>query len=244
MRGYLDIHTHKTKPIVHAEQSPVSQLCSLSATNPADAEIIAKIQNEKEVSQSFFTIGWHPWDTVLSPQELETTITNTLNNNLVVGIGEAGLDKLRGAPMEQQEILFRKQAEIAELHALPLIVHCVKTFDRIYALRKEMRPSTPWILHGFRSNPEQMTQWLKLPGTYISFGEHFNEESVRKCPPERFFTETDASQQTIDSVCEKIASARDESVSQLVNQLWNNWDTITPSILQKRLYFIQNEKKK
>lgn len=227
MRKYVDVHTHHDIPYTDSDGSTVMQVRSLSVTKTSDTEVITEIMKDKEPPGFLFSVGWHPWDSAPTPEELEDKLVSLLPHKRIIAIGEAGLDALHGAPMEIQETLFRKQIELAERYHLPLIVHSVKTFDRIYALRRTMHPSTPWIFHGYRSKPEQMMQWLRLPGTYVSLGEHFNENTARQCPAERFLAETDESPTTIATVYQEIANVRGVTIRQLENQLLENWDTIT-----------------
>lgn len=224
METYFDVHTHKTDTPEAPNGVRVLQLRSISVAQPAECAALIAPRKEND-SNTYYSVGWHPWHTIPSLQELENTLTKFLENERVIAVGEAGLDSLRGAPLEIQEPLFLLQARLAEIHHLPLVVHCVKTIDRIYALRKEMHPTIPWILHGFRGKPEQMMQWLRLPGTLVGFGARFHEESVHRCPTDRFLLETDESPQSILSIYKEVARVRKEDKHQLCAQLQQNWHT-------------------
>lgn len=225
METYYDIHTHGTVPVCSEDGTRVVCLRSVSVASPSECAAVTTSSIHSSTN-TFFSVGWHPWHAAPAPGELQESLRQLLRCNNVLAVGEAGLDALRGASMEVQERLFRLQAEMAESNRLPVMIHGVKTMDRLYALHKALRPTTPWILHGFRGKPEQLRQWLRLSGTYVSFGEHFNVESARCCPADRFLLETDESSRSIVSIYKEIARARTEQECHLRNQQWQNWHAI------------------
>jgi TatD DNase family protein len=89
-----------------------------------------------------------------------------------------------------QTNIFLHHVELSERLEKPLTIHCVRAFDRMLMLRKQLRPTQPWVIHGFRGKPE-LAQQLLAAGFDLSFGTLFNAESFNLCPPERRFTETD-----------------------------------------------------
>ena len=109
----------------------------------------------------------------------------------VVAIGECGLDRLRGAALEEQQRWFVRQAELAESSGRPLIVHCVKAFDVLIQLHRCLSPRAQWVVHGFRGKP-QLAQMLLRAGMHLSFGKNYNEESYRLTPEACRHHETDA----------------------------------------------------
>lgn len=108
----------------------------------------------------------------------------------VVAVRECGLDRLRGADLEIQTALFRRQVELAEERGLPVTVHCVKAFDRLLHLCKLWRPKTQWTVHGFRGGPELAVQLLAA-GIDLSLGRRYNPETLKVVSPERCHFETD-----------------------------------------------------
>ena len=86
----------------------------------------------------------------------------------------------------------------------PLIIHCVGYFNELLALKKKWNPTQLWIIHGFRGKPELAAQTLKS-GCALSYGEHFNAESVRLTPIEKIFVETDESILNINEIYQNIA---------------------------------------
>lgn len=115
------------------------------------------------------SVGIHPWDTAENQdfEALLSEIEKRAEEEKIVAIGECGLDKVRGADMDTQETLFRRQLEMAERHRLPVIIHCVRAYDRLLHLHKLLRPTVPWIIHGFRGNPTLAAQ-LTRAGIHLS----------------------------------------------------------------------------
>ncbi len=152
-----------------------------------------------------YSVGIHPWHTgkPFSKRLLETVCADPQ----VVLIGETGIDKLRGADQATQEEVLRLHISLSETLRKPLVLHAVKSADRILALRKSLRPSMAWIWHGFRGNATLARQ-LWQAGIYLSLGEHFNAEAAAAIPDDRLLTETDESALTINEIAAKVAQCR------------------------------------
>ena len=152
--------------------------------------IINIYPNEEIIKGAYHSVGIHPWHTI----EVDSTTIEKLNilatHPQVIAIGEAGLDALKGAPIDKQIEIFRHHVTLSEKYKKPLIIHCVKAFNEIISLKKQLRPTMPWIIHGFRGKP-QLAQQLLDNGFYISLGKHFNPASAAIIPPDRLFYESD-----------------------------------------------------
>lgn len=180
-----------------------------------------------DYSDAVFSVGVHPWDTATcdaaglerSLQMLEDIATDPR----VVAIGEAGLDGLRGASGDVQEAVLRRQIELSEAVGKPLVIHCVRRYDRLLHLQREMRPQQPWIWHGFRGKPELARQILAAsPRNYISLGERFNPLAAATIPTDRLLAETDEDPLSITQIITSIASARPEAAPALTHHLAAN----------------------
>lgn len=138
-----------------------------------------------------------------------------------LAVGECGLDRLCGVAMDVQERIFRQQIALSEAHHLPLILHCVKALDDVLRLRRTLRPSAPWVFHGFRGKPQQLNS-LIASGCYVSFGPKYNPESLCACPMERLFLETDDSGCAISDVYASAAECLRIPLPVLQQQLLQN----------------------
>lgn len=139
----------------------------------------------------FYSVGLHPWEI---KDDWRTQMAGLLVKALhpqVAMIGETGIDKKNGAaPLEVQMEVFREHVRLSELLRKPLIIHCVKGFDEVLAIRKEMKATLPWLIHGFRGGIEQWQQ-LSRAGLLVSIGEHYDEELVKELPLSQLFIESD-----------------------------------------------------
>ncbi len=179
----FDIHTHNQNP-------------------PHQAVI--SIHPGEEMRQGFFySVGIHPWETNECNQETINLLRENALNPQVVAIGETGLDHLRGANVEKQTEIFIEHVKLSEKTCKPLILHVVKTFPEIIALKKRIKPSQPWIIHGFRGNPI-LAQELLRHDFDLSLGEKFNPATLKVIPRDRLWVETDTSSTPFTEIWQKI----------------------------------------
>lgn len=161
-----------------------------------------------------YSVGIHPWDTAVSDTEADlVTIGQAMGDPATAAVGECGLDRLRGAPIQRQEELFRRQIELSERAGKPLIIHIVKAWDTLMRLHRQMRPLQPWILHGYRGKPALTARLMTFDNVYFSLGEHFNPESVALIPPDRLLLETDDSEIDIADIASRVAAAKGTSAA-------------------------------
>ncbi len=159
-----------------------------------------------------YSVGIHPWEAGEVTVEHWQQLATAARSPQVVALGETGLDALRGpSPDVQQEVLARHVAMSEEL-SKPLILHCVKAFHVILAMRARLRPAQPWVVHGFRGKPQLARQLLNA-GLYITLGPRFNAATACSLPGSRLLLETDDSGLTIATVAARVAEARGEDVA-------------------------------
>lgn len=167
-------------------------------------EAVINIYPDDEIIEgAYHSVGIHPWNTSnINPQTIEKLKT-LASHPQIVAIGETGLDTLKGASINIQIDIFCLHVTLSEQYKKPLIIHCVKAFNEIIALKKLLHSSMPWIIHGFRGKPHLATQLLNN-GFYISLGKHFNPHTAAIIPPDRLFFETDDSILDINTIIDKI----------------------------------------
>ena len=192
-------------------------------THNKECDSQSSILNSNEyITGRRISMGIHPWN-ISSDWEKQFAIirANACKKNVCV-IGECGTDKLKSPANEElQQEVFRAHATLAEEAGKPLIIHCVKGFDTIIALHKEISPKQAWIIHGFRGKPQQAEQLIKN-GFYISFGDKFNIDSVKATPLERLFIESDESKKSIDKIYDEIAKVKGCSIAELCTAIMHN----------------------
>ena len=124
--------------------------------------------------------------------------------------------------------------KLADRLDLPLIIHLVRAQEDLVRLKKELRPHSPWLIHGFRGKPEQAEQLLRA-GFYLSFGRHFHSESLALAYGQgRAFLETDdIAELSIASVYEEASRSLGISLKELREKLYAQALTIFPRLLSE-----------
>jgi len=214
---YIDIHTHGGTP--SAGLFIVENLMAHETEYIPSGSGIA------------FTIGLHPWFFGANNfEEPLSKIREFAAKNLVIAIGEAGFDKIRGASPDLQKKVFEEQARIAEEYKKPLIIHCVKGWDELLAVHKKLKPSVPWLIHGFHGKKETATQLL-MRGMYISVWYSFalipgSAELLRFIPNDRLFLETDGADVDIRDIYNKVSSDLEIGTDELKSIIFTNYRRI------------------
>ena len=162
-----------------------------------------------------FSAGLHPWDVTEGSDSQLDALETLLANPRVLAVGECGFDTLKGPSHEIQEQAFVRQVQLSEQFRKPMILHVVRDFDSVIRLRKQLKPTQKWLIHGFRGGPEQMNQ-LYSHGILVSFGLKHNPESLRQVPSDRLFLETDG-HDTIEQTI-SLASALRETPPQTIEE--------------------------
>ena len=213
MVSFLNIHTHK------ASQLPGTvSIQSLSLTD----DIFLAMPKSKAIS-----IGLHPWYAKFENLDIQMKYLTVLaaQENVKL-IGECGLDKLRGDSLPNQLNILKRQVELAEKLNKPLILHCVKAFDELIALKKELKIKVPMIIHGFNKNEELGLQLINQ-GFWLSFGiAVLNENSsllnlIQKT--DHFFLETDDSEASIEEIYQAVAAIKKCRITELKARIFADW---------------------
>ena len=170
----------------------------------------------------YTSIGIHPW--FLTEENAESqwkALQKQVSHPSVLAIGEGGLDKLKGPDMELQVKILKQQVALSEEKSLPLIIHCVKAFNELIQLKKELRPHQPWIIHGFRGKEALAIDCIRH-GFYLSYGEHFQENALKATPQEKLFIETDESEVSVQEIYQSIALVHGIGLQELMESVKKN----------------------
>ncbi len=201
----LDIHTHY----------------------PADGSILSidLASSLMLPSEDYCSMGIHPWTASEATSETWKYLEEAVCRQNVLAIGETGLDKLTDTDWNIQQEAFIRQIQLSETVRKPLIIHCVKAFNEIIRLKKEMKPKQPWIVHGFRNNLNIARQ-LMNEGIYLSLGENYQTDILMNVPLERLLVETDESKTSIEKIIVRMSDVRDIEVDELIKKLTENVQNI------------------
>ena len=134
-------------------------------------------------------------------------------------IGECGLDKNINTDFSLQKQIFKAHITLSENIKKPLIIHCVKSFSEVIAIKKEMRPQQLWVLHGFRKNITIANELIKN-NIKLSFGKALLEDEklqniLATLSIENFFLETDDADICIQKIYQKASEIKGISVEDL-----------------------------
>lgn len=136
-------------------------------------------------------------------KELDTLIEN--NKNIVVAVGECGLD-FSSVPageeersIEDQKELFLGQIELAQKHNLPLVVHARKATDEVIEIIRSVNDKDLCgVFHCYSGGRKRVVKVLELAGEWY-FGVDGNityelglQNVIAKIPHNRLLLETDA----------------------------------------------------
>jgi len=209
---FIDIHTH------------------ISSIQKDVFSIENKYPNSTDFSTPF-SIGIHPW--YISENTLQNDIKiieEQLSSENCYALGECGLDRITDVDFSLQIKVFKQQIQLSEKYNKPLIIHCVRAFQEIIQLKKEMNPKQPWIVHGFNKN-HQIAFDLIQHQICISFGESLlkNErlqETFSKLPLDFLFLETDTSEEHIENIYNIASELRKTEKQIIINTVKQNFSRI------------------
>ena len=203
----IDIHSHKRN------------VNYLTIVNKSDSNV---------TESDCFSFGIHPWNT----SEIEDNFLNFEKEISLIkclAIGEIGLDKLNGPKIDVQKKVFLKQIEISEKYELPIILHCVKSWNEISEIRKLLNPIQSWIYHGF--NKAGIINEVLKSDIYVSIGSSIFtniklQEIVNLIPNERLFLETDDSNLDIFDIYKKVSEIKKIPLSELEEIIEQNFKRV------------------
>lgn len=209
---YIDLHTHQQQ----------------NDTNIYSIKSYCIIDNNNIPIDKPFSVGIHPWDSEKFNFCHFDTLRRISNKPNLLAIGEAGLDKFKGAEFQIQKKIFEFQAELAEKTKKPLIVHCVKYYNELIEIFDSIQPKSPWIIHSF-SRDHHLAKELNKRGIYLSFGpillksisnpyKYFSE-----LEKQYIFVETDDSINSIQEIYQQAAELRGIEIEEMAEIIESNF---------------------
>jgi len=189
--------------------------------------------NFENPPNAIFSAGIHPWYIYNDWEKSIVQIEKMAAYKNFIAIGECGLDSVKASSnmhlassnMHLQEQVFETQINLANKIEKPLIIHSVKTTDRILHLLKKNKVWVPVIFHGFNGSFEMAKQIIKN-GHFLTFGESVTREKIRAYLPnislEHIFLETDSSQKSIAEIYSSMAIIKNIPEEDLKVQMQQN----------------------
>lgn len=205
MQQFIDIHTHKF--------SQNEEVIAVKSISLGHDDLTNLHQNQP------LAVGLHPWYAQLENLQYQlANLTKIAKEDKVWFIGECGLDSLRGEKMNNQLEVLEAQILLAQNLQKPLIIHCVKAFDELVALKKKLNVTIPMVVHGFNKSEQLGKQLLHL-GFHLSFGKAIlnpNSSAAKLLTHiPHFFLETDDADVEIEEIYAAAANLKKCSMDQL-----------------------------
>ena len=208
MVDFVDIHTH----------TPSGECIEI---------VSCRLGVDTIPSAAMYSAGIHPWDAA----NISATSGNAghiLQDPRCVACGEIGLDKRCGVDWNTQLESF---AACLQEATHPIIIHCVRAQQEIMSMLRDWAdPELPVIFHGYIGSKEQAEQiWKAGYYTSFSFGALRSPKTlltIKACPTDRIFLETDDSTISITTLYEKVAHLRNVPIESLKTDIYNNYKRI------------------
>lgn len=207
---YVDIHTHRV--------GDGNEIYLLSYSIGL---------GEKPAVSGFFSAGVHPWNAVEAYMDEALIFLRTAP---ISAVGEVGLDySVDDLDKDRQVFVLEEQLKVAQERLLPVVLHCVKAYNDILNILRKFDLKAV-VFHGYVGSPQQ-TKQLTDRGYYISAGEVSlrspkTVESLKSCPEELLFAETDDSGADIKQVYSRLAEIRGVSEKELVEKIYCNYKKV------------------
>ncbi len=227
---FYDVHTHQ---ILLEENDDPYHSCIFDVY-PLEFEV-AKDSHQRHA----FSCGIHPWYSEGSETQM-TYLTEIAPNPRIVAIGETGIDRLKGPSFDVQIPLFKQHIELAEKLCKPLIIHCVKAWEELIHVYRELKPSQPSIIHGYRGRPD-LTKRLINEGFFFSIGDHLNVDSLPLIPMDRLFCETDEGDMSIRDVYLQASQVLNMELDEFAEAVAANVRRVFPDLQPPKPYFLDEE---
>jgi TatD DNase family protein len=199
---YLNFHTHYSKK---------------------PEEEIFNLDSAEDHYETYFSYGIHPFSE-------QTTLDEKLFlNTKCLAVGETGLDKLSAKDLSEQITLFKQHIHFSEKYELPVIIHCVKAWNEVKQVTKELKPKQTWIFHSFRKTAilkEVLDHQLYIGiGPAILYDEKL-QNALKIIPLNQLLLETDDNEIDIIQVYEKVAEIKNIDLSALTSAINTNFSKI------------------
>ncbi|MGB3946914.1 MAG: TatD family hydrolase [Bacteroidia bacterium] len=193
---------------------------------------VLNLSPEQFVDGTLCSVGVHPWHiNLISVENDLKKLQSIATKKSVLAIGECGLDGLIDMSLVQQELVFKAQLMIAEHIQKPVIIHCVKAFDSLIRIKKELKLTVPLVVHGYNNNQQILLELLKN-GFYISFGKALLIEGSNASKLfstiaiDKLFLETDDSDVSIKAIFDKAAELKGMKVNKLKEKIFLNFKQV------------------
>lgn len=208
--------------------------CHHTHNNQNEMLISNVFADEPVPEQVFFSAGFHPWQTITDNTEYyQLYLTEKLQHNRCLALGESGLDKAKGASWQTQVYRFKTQLQIAKPYSKPVIVHCVRAYYEVLSVLNQVKWDIPFIFHGFNKS-YNLAKELIHKGAYLSFGTalfklKFMQEvflPLWHVYPMQILLETDIHQIPVQKIYQAVADNTQISITEVEQVIGNTFNNV------------------
>lgn len=175
---------------------------------------------------SFFSVGTHPHYPTQQSLEQEKKVRELIQHKNCLAIGETGLDSRYANGSEIQEYNYISQLKLAAEFELPVILHCVNSWDRCRFLHEKYAPNTLLIYHGFNKSAI-LQSVLEYPNSIISVGQSALsntslQTAIEQIPIHRLLLESDDKIVDFPLLYKTVAEIKSVLLSDFYTQIYSN----------------------
>jgi len=200
---WIDSHAHLDDRAFDADRPSVIARCSeegmgILSIGASLRSSHAAIRLAKRYRNMWATVGVHPHSAKAVDSAAMAELKTLAQDDLVVAIGEIGLDYYRDlSPRDQQRDAFAQQLDLATELKLPICLHNRESTDDLLAILKNMATTHCGVVHSFLGD-------RALAETFLSLGFHLGvggpltypkngalRDAVKHAPLDRILLETD-----------------------------------------------------
>ncbi len=207
----IDNHTHLNMEPLYENYHELAKICkqknmwlNLIGCDVESSKKAIEVAKDIKFAKAF--IGIHPNDvTKFKIEEIEKVFDELYyqNQNIVLGIGECGLDRkdlVDETNFELQIKWLKFHAKMANKYNIPIMLHIRYAYKDLINLWDQFNFKTQVIIHCFCGNKQEAKALLEKR-CYISFAgivthkkqaDEWAIDSIKEVPLDRIFVETDA----------------------------------------------------
>lgn len=200
----FDSHCHLTDErfagevpaiLARAHENGVLRVVTISS-HPEDTEAALRIAHAH--GNVWTTSGIHPHSASDYGADGISAVAELAEDDKVVAIGECGLDYYYdNAPRSLQRNALRKQIELADDLALPLVIHSRESDEDMIRMLRDIEGEVFGVLHCFDGSADLLDAgieagWMISFSGLITFKNYEKDAFVRAVPPEQLLIETDS----------------------------------------------------
>lgn len=245
MISLTDTHIHLDAPELDGRGLgflPEAQQCGINRFVVPGVRVsgwVGMLALAEKAESVYLAPGLHPAYVDQWSAETERQLRELTAQPKVVAIGEIGLDGTVGPALQQQDLVFRAQLQIALDAGLPVLLHARQATGLLLAILRELKigQRIGGIWHGFSASL-QVAQELVDLGFIIGVGPILLRKNARKLPDavkvlpasalvlETDFPDMAEKPEVLLRVAEKIAKLRDSSLGEMARITTANADQL------------------